>query len=104
MSADVSVLRLVCEQQGSRGCWAGRAVLHLLPLLQEQRLIFLLQIVPPDAFPPAATVKYPPGQQLVPTWEAPAPTACFPDRFCHQEQSRWPHSQYPGCLLGTVRR
>lgn len=66
MSAEVSMLRLVCEQQSPCGCWAGRAGLHLLPLLQEQRLIILLQIVPPDAFPPAATVKYLLGQQLVP--------------------------------------
>jgi len=62
----MSVLPSVCEQQGSRGCWAGHAILYLLRLLQEQYLILLLQIMPPDAFPPAATVKYPPGQQRVP--------------------------------------
>lgn len=40
----------------SRGCWAGSAVpavLHLPPLLWEQHLIILLQIVPTNASPAA---------------------------------------------------
>lgn len=41
------------------------------------------------AFPPAATVKHPPGQQLVPAWEAPAPTICLP-AACP--------GQFAGCL------
>lgn len=83
MSADVSVSHVVYEQQGPCGCWAGHAVLHLLLLLQELHFIVLLQIVPPDDFSPAATMKRPPGQQLLPAWEVPDPTICFLDRFCH---------------------